>query len=155
MGTSPAIIRLSLGLAILFGLVIVVWYELIRSMAASQVARRRRNRNGAEDNPGETGPQEAELTASEQDAAGQKAAEESELDRARTHFDLARKAARAERDRAIESANEATAEAIERIERRYREIDGQYIEETERILEMLRLTAAEKTHHPDNHPDPG
>ena len=83
---------------------------------------------GEDTRPGENGHVSANLTRPE----------ELELDRARRHFYLARQAAQAERDAAIEAANEATQEAIGRIERRYREIDGVYVEqETERISEML------------------
>ena len=70
---------------------------------------------------------------------GSRAATESELERARRHYLLAREEARAERDAAIAAANRAAEQAIERIEGRYREIDGAFNdEETERILEMLR-----------------
>ena len=73
------------------------------------------------------------------EAAGDRFAMESELERARTHYRLAREQARAERDAAVAAAKEAAEEAIERIERRYREIDGAFIdEETERMFELLR-----------------
>ena len=73
------------------------------------------------------------------EAAADRVAMESELERARRHYRLAREQARAERDAAIAAAKGAAEEAIERIERRYREIDGAFIEEeTERILELLR-----------------
>ena len=69
---------------------------------------------------------------------------ESELERARGHYQLAREEARAERDSAIAAANQAAEEAIERIEARYREIDEAFIdEETERIIEMLRRPPGE------------
>jgi hypothetical protein len=133
----PAVVRLSAGLVVIYGLVIVVWYELLRSQVVDRLRRRRADRGravtprepmGEDTRPGENGHVPANLTRPE----------ELELDRARRYFYLARQAAQAERDAAIEAANEATQEAIGRIERRYREIDGVYVEqETERISEML------------------
>jgi hypothetical protein len=134
----PAAVRLSAGLVVLYGLVIVVWYELLRSQVLERLRRRRADRGpavtprepmGEDMRPGENGHVPANLTRPE----------ELELDRARRYFHLARQAAQAERDAAIEAANEAAQEAIGRIERRYREIDGGYVEqETRRISEMLR-----------------
>jgi hypothetical protein len=132
--SAAVIIKLSLGLAILYGLVIVVWYELLRSLV-----RRRRGagtatatsswRPAAEAEPGEHGGE----------GNGYRPGMESELERARRHYRLAREEARTERDAAIAAANRAAEQAIERIEGRYREIDGEFNdEETERILEMLR-----------------
>jgi hypothetical protein len=142
VGTSIAfILRLSVGLAILYGAVIVVWYELIRSV----VARRRGGRGQAAKSPavrrehaaqGDSGPE----------SAAHRAAAESELERARAHYQLAREEARAERDGAIAAAKHAADEAVERIERRYREIDEAFIdEETERINELLRRCSGEQT----------
>ena len=121
----------------LYGLVIVVWYELLRSQVVERLRRRRAGRGravtpreprGEDRRPGENGHVAATPTRPD----------ELELDRARRYFQLARQAAQAERDAAIEAANEAAQEAIGRIERRFREIDGAYVEqETERISEML------------------
>jgi hypothetical protein len=136
--------RLSLGLAILYGLVVIVWYELLRSAVLNQVARRRSNK--ARGATFQERPEEAELAEREGEAVEQKTADESEPDLARRHFYLARKAAKAEQDAAIQVANEAARQAVERIERRYREIDGALDrEETERIKEMLRDPPSDKT----------
>jgi hypothetical protein len=144
--TSTAfILRLSVGLAILYGAVIVVWYELLRSV----IVRRRTALRGRSDRiPAATshpaGSEQSELAEGEPESAAQRAAEESELERAHRHYHLAREDARTERDAAIAAANEAAEEAIRRIERRYREIDEAFIdEETERINEMLRRPPGE------------
>lgn len=127
-------IKLSLGLAVLYGLVIVVWYELMRSLV-----QRRRARGAPTPAPQPERPSEAEAGERGSREDGNRAALESELERARTHYQLARKEARIERDEAIASAHQAAEQAIERIEGRYREIDREFTdEETERILEMLR-----------------
>jgi hypothetical protein len=141
----PAVVRLSAGLVVLYGLVIVVWYELFRSQVVDRLRRRRAGRGRAvtpgapmreDTRPGENGHVPAELTRTEA----------LELDRARRYFHLARQAAQAERDAAIEAANDAAQEAIGRIERRYREIDGAYVEqETERISEVLLRTPIDGT----------
>ena len=137
MVTSAAlIIKLSLGLAILYGLVIVVWYELLRSL----VLRRRAGEAAAPAAHLQTAPQavRGEGVGVAEDN-GHRAAMESELERARRHYRLAREEARTERNAAITAAGQAADQAIERIEGRYREIDAAFIdEETERILEMLR-----------------
>jgi hypothetical protein len=140
------VVRVSAGLVVLYGLVIVVWYELLRSQVVDRLRRRRVDRaraarprepvgedmapgqNGQDMPTGQNGHAPANLTRPA----------ELELDRARRHFYLARQAAQAERDAAIEAATDAAQQAIGRIERRYREIDGSYVEqETERISEML------------------
>lgn len=146
MGTSAAVIlKVSIGLAILYGAVILVWYELLRST----VLRRRPRRGDGDAAPSsENGaPQRAEPGEHKSDDPGRRAAMESELERVRRHYDLARQEARKERDAAIAAANQAAEEAIERIERRYREIDAEFSdEETERILEMVRRPPGEDAH---------
>ena len=143
--SAVLILRLSLGLAILYGLVVIVWYELLRSAVLNQVARRRSNKARAATFH-RNRLEEAELAEREREAAEQKAAEESEPDPARRHYYLARKSAKAERDVAVEAASEAAKQAIERIERRCREIDRAIDhEETERIKEMLRRPLSDKT----------
>jgi biopolymer transport protein ExbB/TolQ len=145
--SAVLILRLSLGLAILYGLVVIVWYELLRSAVLNQVTRRRSNKARAATFHRERSEQ-AELAERkrEREAAEQEAAEESEPDPARRHYYLARKAAKAERDVAVEAASEAAKQAIERIERRCREIDRAIDhEETERIEEMLRRPSSDKT----------
>ena len=139
MVTSAAlIIKLSLGLAILYGLVIVVWYELLRSL----VLRRRAGEAAAPAAHLQTAPQAVRgegVGVGVAEDNGHRAAMESELERARRHYRLAREEARTERNAAITAAGQAADQAIERIEGRYREIDAAFIdEETERILEMLR-----------------
>jgi biopolymer transport protein ExbB/TolQ len=145
--SAVLILRLSLGLAILYGLVVIVWYELLRSAVLNQVARRRSNKARAATVHRERSEQ-AELAERkrEREAAEQEAAEESEPDPARRRYCLARKAAKAERDVAVEAASEAAKQAIERIERRCREIDRAIDhEETERVKEMLRRPSSDKT----------
>ena len=143
--SAVLILRLSLSLAILYGLVVIVWYELLRSAVLNQVARRRSNKARAATFH-RNRLEEAELAEREREAAEQEAAEESEPDPARRHYYLARKAAKAERDVAVEAASEAAKQAIERIERRCREIDRAIDhEETERIKEMLRRPSSDKT----------
>lgn len=142
--SAVLILRLSLGLAILYGLVVIVWYELLRSAVLNQVARRSNKARAATFHRNRL--EEAELAEREREAAEQKAAEESEPDPARRHYYLARKSAKAERDVAVEAASEAAKQAIERIERRCREIDRAIDhEETERIKEMLRRPLSDKT----------
>jgi predicted acylesterase/phospholipase RssA len=131
-------LKLSLGLAILYGVNVVVWYELLRSAVLNRVARRRRDHRERRE--------EAELAEAERDAAEQLDAEETEPDPARRHYYLARKTARAERDAAIEAAHEAARQAIDRIERRCREIDAALgHDETERAQAMLRRPLSDKT----------
>jgi biopolymer transport protein ExbB/TolQ len=145
--SAVLILRLSLGIAILYGLVVIVWYELLRSAVLNQVARRRSNKARAATVHRERSEQ-AELAERkrEREAAEQEAAEESEPDPARRRYYLARKAAKAERDVAVEAASEAAKQAIERIERRCREIDRALDhEETERVKEMLRRPSSDKT----------
>jgi hypothetical protein len=148
--SAVVIFKLSLGLAILYGLVVIVWYELLRSAVLSQVARRRGHKaRGAtfyEERREEAELAESEREAVERRAVEEKAAEESEPDPARKHYYLARKAAKAEQDAAIEVANKAAKQAIERIERRYREIDAELDqEESERIKAMPRRPRSDKT----------
>lgn len=137
--TAALILKLSLGLAILYGLVVVVWFELLRSAVVRRTARRRLRDGTATTTSHPDRREESEPVERKSEAAADRVAMESELERARRHYRLAREQARAERDAAIAAAKGAAEEAIERIERRYREIDGAFIEEeTERILELLR-----------------
>lgn len=114
---------LSLGLLILYGLGAVIWYELLRSELVDLLARRRRRKArwdaGDEAEPEPAGPVEPEHGPPDKEAD-----QESELDPARRHYHLAREAAKAERDAAVQAATEATKQAVERIERRYRRADS-------------------------------
>ncbi len=143
MGISAAVIlKVSIGLAILYGAVILVWYELLRSTVLRR--RPRRGDGDASPAPAKDAAQQAGPGEHKSEDAGRRTAMESELERVRRHYDLARGEARKERDAAIAAANQAAEEAIERIERRYREIDAAFSdEETERILEMVRRPSAE------------
>lgn len=116
-------LSLSLGLAILYGLGAIIWYELLRSEFLELLARRRRRRAQVIKVDG-GGSERAELAESEHRAPERKAAEESTRDPARTHYYLAREAAKAERDAAVEAATEATKQAIDRIERRYGQVEA-------------------------------
>jgi hypothetical protein len=124
---TSAVIKfsLSLGLAILYGLGAVIWYELLRAELMDLVARRRRRHRAQVDAAGGGGgPEQAGLAEREHGAPEREAAEESEPDPQRTHYHLAREAAKAERDAAVEAATEATKQAVDRIERRYRQVDA-------------------------------
>jgi hypothetical protein len=127
------ILKMPLGLAVIYGLAVVIWYELLRLAVLSQVARRRTNR--ARISASHWGSwEEAELAEREREVAKHEAAEASEPDPARRLYYLARKAAKAERDLAIQMANEAAERAVGGIERRYREIDAELDqEESERL----------------------
>jgi hypothetical protein len=119
------------GLAVIYGLAAVLWYELFRSAVLNRLARRRKARG-----PNLASWEEAERAESEREAAAQEAAEASEPDFARRLYYLARKAAKAERNLAIQKANEAAERAVERIESRYREIATELDdEEAERLNE--------------------
>ncbi len=134
-------IRLSLGLAILYGLVIVVWYELLRKLLSG----RRASEHDAHPPYPDTPPAEHRDAVGAGGDHAHTAAMESELERARRHYRRAREEARPARDAAIAAAGQAADHAIERIEGRYREIDAAFAdEETERILEMLRRPAGEE-----------
>ena len=125
------ILNLPLGLAVIYGLALLVWYELLRSAVGRRVGRRRSSEAQL---PTLQSLEEAERAESEREAAEQEAAEASEPDPARRLFYLARKAAKAEQDLAIQTANAATGRTVERIERRYREIAAELDqEEAERI----------------------
>jgi hypothetical protein len=130
---TALIINLPLGLVVIYVLAAVVWYELLRSAVVGRLARRRRDGARVDTLQSESWEQ-AELAERELEAAEQEAAEASEPDLARRLYYLARKAAKAERDLAIQMASEATEKAVERIERRYREIDAELDdEEAERL----------------------
>ena len=144
--TGGVILRLSLGLVILYALVVVVWYELLRSTVVRRFRRRRHEEHPAA--ASEEAPWDGVLPAENGHAVanGHANPEDLDLDQARRRYHLARKAAKAERDAAIEAASEAAGQAIERIERRYREIDGAFIdEETEHISELLRRAPGART----------
>ncbi len=151
MGTSAAlIIRLSLGLAILYGLVIVVWYELLRSLLGRRRARAKATAAPhAETAHTQTAQADHGLGPGAGEDGGRRAAMESELEHARRHYRLAREEAITERDAAIAAASQAADQAIERIEGRYRQIDAAFTdEETEQILELLRRPSGDETPWP-------
>jgi len=140
---GPAVVQASVGLVVLYGLVILVWYELLRSHVVRRL-KRRRDDEARSLRPGEPMEEDALPGQNGHAPATLAAPDELELDRARRYFHRARQAAQAERDAAIEAANNAAQQAIGRIERRYREIDGAYIEqETERISEVLTRPPSE------------
>jgi hypothetical protein len=119
--TAPPalILELPLGLAVIYGVAAVLWYELIRSAVRGRVARRRRKG----EHPGSVNSlEEAELAESKDETAEQDAAEAAEPDPARRLYFLARKTATAERDLAIQAASEAASRATRRIEEHYGEI---------------------------------
>ncbi len=142
-----AVIKLSLpvGLLALYVVGALIWYELLRSQLVDLLAwrrrrrgrqRRRRRRGGS----GEAGaaavqvgdaqlaqaveaeqvePGRVEHTGSDGGGSELESVDGAAGDDARMHYYLARKAAAAERDAAIEAANAATRQVIERIEQRY------------------------------------
>jgi hypothetical protein len=166
---STGVIHASAGLVVLYGLVIVVWYELFRSQVLDRLRRRRGDgagegapvqlepleddaRAGGHGRVDENGRAAENGLAGENGRAGENGhapvdpagSDGDELDRTRRYFYRSRQAAQRERDAAIEAANEAAQEAIGRIERRYREIDRDLLdEETERISEMLARAPSE------------
>ena len=120
------LVTLPLGLAVIYALAAVLWYELLRSALLNLLARRR----GVDARISSVGRwEEAERAESEREAAEQEAAEASEPDFARRLYYLARKAAKAERNLAIQKAHEAAERAVERIENRYLEITAELDEE--------------------------
>jgi hypothetical protein len=131
---SPAfILSMPTGLAVIYGLAALIWYELLRSAVRGRIARRRGRKARIAQFQSDR-REEAELRERDRDVVEREAVEASEPDLARRLFYLARKAAEAERDLAIQKANEAAAQAVDRIERRYREIDAELErEEAERL----------------------
>jgi biopolymer transport protein ExbB/TolQ len=130
------VIRLPTVLVVIYGLAIVIWYELLRLAVTSRIAKRRSSR-AERDEFEQWRQQEAELAEQSRRAAEQEAAEEAEPDPARRYYYIARRTARAERDAAVETANKAVEQAIERIERRHLEIEAALDhEETERLRQQ-------------------
>lgn len=133
---GAVLIELPLGLAIIYALAIIIWYELLRSAVLNQVTKRRSGKTQREalEQPRRD---KAEQGQRGREAAQQADAKESEPDPAQTHYHPAREA-RAERDAALAAANKAAMQAIERIERRHREISWTIDhEEAERINAQL------------------
>jgi hypothetical protein len=124
-------VEIPLGLAVIYGVAALLWYELLRSAVLGRVARRRKREPLRSVN----GLEAAELTESHREAAAQQeAAEASEPDPARRLYLLARKTATAERDLAIQAASEVAERAIKRIEDHYGEIaEGLDDEEARRL----------------------
>jgi hypothetical protein len=115
------VVSLPVGLAVVYGLAAFIWYELLRFTLLGRVARARRRKARLPAFEAKSREQ-AELRESERAEGEQEALEASEPDLARRLYYLARKSAAAERDLAIQTANEAAEHAVERIESRYREI---------------------------------
>ena len=131
--TSPTalVVEVPLGLAVIYGVAVVLWYELLRSAVRGRVARRRRE---GEHLRSVNSLEEAELAESQRETAEQEAAEASEHDPARRLYFLARKTATAERDLAIQAASEVAERAINRIEDHYRETAKRLDDEEARRL---------------------
>jgi hypothetical protein len=130
-------IRLPPALAVIYGLAIIIWYELLRLALMDLLAKRRTGR-ADRDQFEHWRSQEAELAESRRQAAEQEAAEASEPDPARRYYYTARRTARAERDAAVEAASKAVEQAIERIERRHLKIEAALDhEERERITRQF------------------
>jgi hypothetical protein len=126
-------LELPVGLAVIYLVAAIIWYELIRSVVMGQW-HRRRDRKARLAAFQLARQEEAESAERRREISERQAAEESEPDPARRHYYLARKAAQGERDSAVEAAQTAAREAIERIERRFEEIEHSLDdEEAERI----------------------
>lgn len=130
-----ATIKLSLpvGLLVVYVLGALIWYELLRAELVDLLGRRRRTR----ERRGRRGGGSCEAGAPVDGVAAGGAAE----DEARTHYLLEREAASAERDAAVEAAQEATRKAIERIERRYGRV-GSAVDDRERTTAKAERDAA-------------
>ena len=128
------VLNMPLGLAVIYGLAAVLWYELLRSAILGRVARWRGN------GPGVTAVDEKVERESEREAAEREAREASEPDLGRRLYYLARKAAQAERDLAIQTANEATKRAVQRIERRYLEVSAELDDDEAERLKLPQST---------------
>jgi Tfp pilus assembly protein PilX len=134
MSPLPAfVLDLPAGLAVIYVLAFLVWYELLRLAVVSRFARHRGDRARMPAFEREAW-EDAELAESERELAEEEAAEASETDPARRLYYLARKSAKAERDLAIQTASEATEQAVERIERRHREIAAELDQEEDERL---------------------
>jgi biopolymer transport protein ExbB/TolQ len=130
-------VQLPVALAVIYGLAFVVWYELLRRTFMTRLAKRR-SRRVETDGFAQWRRREAELAKARREGKEREAAEESEPDLERRYYYIARRTARAERDAAVAAAREAVEQAIERIERRHREIEAAIDhEESERIRWQL------------------
>jgi hypothetical protein len=118
------VLNMSPGLAVVYGLAAIIWYELLRLAVLGRLARRRTRKARLPAFEAKS-REEAEVREGERAAAEQEALEASEPDLARRLYYLARKSAAAERDLAVQTANEAAEQAVERIESRYREIGAE------------------------------
>jgi hypothetical protein len=138
-------ISLPLGLLVVYVVGALIWYELVRAELVRLLRRRGGTRGGRRGRrAGEAGAvavageaeqaREAELVpralepvleglveraVNVDGGAGQDAVNGAAGDEARMHYYLARKAAAAERDAAVQAAKDATRRAVERIELRY------------------------------------
>jgi hypothetical protein len=144
VSVTAFVLNMPLGLAVIYGLAAVLWYELLRSAIVGRIARRRGDRphgpSADEESEREREREAAEREAAEREAAEREAREASEPDLGRRLYYLARKAARAERDLAIQTANEATKRAVQRIERRYREVGAELDDDEAERLRMPQST---------------
>jgi hypothetical protein len=141
-------LSLPVGLLVVYVVGALIWYELLRAELVHLLGRRRggrgRRRRRHAERAGEAGavavagaaehvqagelapralePAPAEVVdhaENDDGGTGQATVDGAAGDEARLHYYLARKAAAAERDAAVEAAQEATRRAVERIERRY------------------------------------
>jgi hypothetical protein len=149
VGTAAAIsaeikLSLPLGLVVLYVVGALIWYELLRSQLLDflEWRRRRRRRRGRRrggrggnvravaarggveraydvEPAEEVGPVQLPHAESNGGASQLGAVDGAADDDERMHYHLARKAAAAERDAAVQAASEATRRAIERIEQRF------------------------------------
>ncbi len=138
VSVTAIVLNMPLGLAVIYGLAAVLWYELLRSAILGRIARWRGN------GPGVTAVDDERERAHEREAAREaaerEAGEASEPDLGRRLYYLARKAARAERDLAIQTANEATKRAVQRIERRYLEVSAELDDDEAERLKLPQST---------------
>jgi hypothetical protein len=142
VSVTAFVLNMPLGLVVIYALAAVLWYELLRSAIVSRLPRRRGDgpRAPAVDEQGEQEREAAEREAAEREAAEREAREASEPDLGRRLYYLARKAAQAERDLAIQTANEATRRAVDRIERRFLEVSAELDDDEAQRLSMPPIT---------------
>jgi hypothetical protein len=139
VSVTAFVLNMPPGLAVIYGLAAVLWYELLRSAILGRIARWRGNRPGVTAVDDERERARAR-EAAEREAAEREAREASEPDLGRRLYYLARKAAQAERDLAIQTANEATKRAVQRIERRYREVSAELDDDEAERLKLPQST---------------
>jgi hypothetical protein len=142
--SAGLVLRMPLGLLVVYALAIVLWLNLIRLAIANRLERRRDSRARREAQA-QSMMRETEEAAIRHEAAEREVAEASEPDPARRLYHLGRKTAKAERDAAVAVVRDAASQAIARVEARYEEIDATLkAEEIEREKQRRRDATARR-----------